>query len=118
MNTKEFRSFLTFQSLTATRDAQGGAALQPNTVCQVWGKLESASGNEKWVAEQLRTEVDFKITTRDNDLIKSDMQVVLRDGRLMKVLDVVRSDLIPRFMIVACRSIRERTENDATQEAV
>lgn len=105
-----FRSLLAFKSRSRAADGAGGTSQVLNTVAEQWCNVANASGSESYLAQQLRSDTQFIITTRSNPDIKADMLVVDRNGRILEVLDVLDDDDSPRFMRIPCKQFREKTE--------
>ncbi len=112
----KFRSYLSFQSKTAQADDEGGRQEKPNTICQVWGHVGAASGSESWLANELRSVVEYSVTIAKRNDIKADMLVVDRKGRVLEVLAVVDDDDDARFIKIPCRQYRENTQAGAPEE--
>lgn len=106
----QLRTYATFQEQVTQRTAAGGAGVKTNAVAQVWCHAMPASSREIYLNEQLRTEIDLVLVTRAHPAIKSDQQVVLRDGRVFVVLSVERSDAEPGWIKVFVRQYREETQ--------
>lgn len=111
MRPSQYRSLLTFKERVTQADDEGGVSVVENAKVQAWGNVGNASGSESYVAEQLRSQVEFTIEMARNAAVKADMIVTDRLGRVMEVIGApLLDDDHPRTMRVLCRQYREKRE--------
>lgn len=103
------RSYITVMEKQPVVDNEGGRQEDISAVWQGWTSITSPSGGERWMGEQLRSEVDSvcKIRIQAEGLVKAGMVVIDRKGRKMNLLICMVDDQDPRFLRLGLRQYRE-----------
>jgi len=107
MRPARFRSKVAFIEENLEQTAQGGAQVTDNAYLIAWANVVPATGSERFIAEQMRTLVDYIITTRLDLSVKAKHRVVLPAGQILDVQAVLAGDNDPLMMKVLAGSRRE-----------
>ncbi len=85
------RQRVTIERATEVTDGYGQIAYQWATLADVWAKVETASGRERVIAEQLRGVATHLITIRGRLAVTPKDRAVF-NGRVLNFLEVVDPD--------------------------
>lgn len=104
MRAGRLRHRVTIQSATTTVDSFGQPIETWGTFATVWAAVEPLSGREYFDAQQVQSEVSYRVRIRHLSGVVPTMRVSY-DSRTLEVLAVLNIDERDREMHLMCREI-------------
>lgn len=104
MKIGKLRHRVTIQKLISTPDGGGGSTKTWIDDATVWAAIEPLRGGERYVAQQIQSELTHKITMRYREGIKPQMRIKYKD-RIFEILSVIDIDERRIWLEMLCSEV-------------
>lgn len=97
----EMRHRIKIQELVRIDDGYGGAVEDWVDIANIWAKVEPLRGEERYTAQQIKSELTHKITIRFIKGIKPQMRVIFND-RIFNIESTINIEEKKRYIELMC----------------
>lgn len=104
MNAGKLRHRVTIQELVRADDGYGGITETWQDVATVWAAVEPLRGSERYRAQQVQSELAYKVTMRYRAGIKPQMRLVY-GGRVLEIEAVIDVEELHRWLELLCSEV-------------
>jgi SPP1 family predicted phage head-tail adaptor len=104
----ELRQRFEIQKNTPVRGTTGEPVDAWSTIDEIWGKIEQAKGQERWMSPQVTATAFFKITVRYHPEINVARQLKMGD-RIFDINEVNNVEERNRWMVLTAQELQEPT---------
>lgn len=108
MKIGKLRHRVTIQKLISTPDGGGGSTKTWIDDATVWAAIEPLRGGERYVAQQVQSELTHKITMRYREGIKPQMRIKYKDrikDRIFEIWSVIDIDERRIWLEMLCSEV-------------
>lgn len=102
------RNRATFQDPPNAQDSAGGRAGDWNPAVTVWAQVNPLRGERLFEAAKFTHEVDTEITVRYNNLINPRQRIVLNDGRIYRIMSIIRVNNIKQELKIMAKEMVDK----------
>lgn len=100
----KLRHRVTLQELVKTDDGYGGIAETWRDVATVWAAVEPLSGDERYAAQQVQSDLTHRVTIRYRAGVRPQMRVMYA-GRVLQIVAVIDREERHRYLELLCSEV-------------